>query len=250
MGRRERYTPGTFCWADLGVADRDGAKAFYGELFGWEAEDRPGPSGDVYTFLKKDGAMVAGLREGTPLWLSYVSVENLEETLERARATGATVEREIHDASPAGRLAAVSDPLGAAFGLWEPGDFPGAGLVDDVGTMVWQQLSTSDVGTAKDWYGELFGWTWEQLEGDGGWANARNRDGGLAAGLTQLPVPGVTPAWEVSFTVADVPAACGRAEELGGSTIMPRTETPVGDVAVVSDPQGAPMSLFDGETDP
>jgi hypothetical protein len=54
----------------------------------------------------------------------------------------------------------------------------------------------------------------------------------------------------VSFTVADIPAACGRAEELGGSTIMPRTETPVGAVAVVSDPQDAPMSLFDGETDP
>jgi uncharacterized protein len=250
MGRREHYAPGTFCWADLGVADRDGAKAFYGGLFGWEADDQTGPRGNVYTVLSQDGAAVAGLRDGNPLWISYVSVDDADATLERAREAGAAVVEEPRDVGPAGRLAVLSDPQGATFGLWQAGEFHGAGVVNDEGAMVWQQLSTSDVAAAKDWYGELFGWTWEQLDSDGGWENARNRDGGLAAGLTQLPVPGVTPAWEVSFTVADIPAACRRAEELGGTTIMPPTETPVGDVAVVSDPQGAPMSLFEGETDP
>ncbi len=41
MGKRERYAPGTFCWVDLATTDAEGAKAFYGELFGWEAEDMP-----------------------------------------------------------------------------------------------------------------------------------------------------------------------------------------------------------------
>lgn len=248
MGRRERYAPGTFCWADLGVSDRDTAKAFYGELFGWQAEDQSG-SGGLYTFFSKDGALVAGLREGEPLWLSYVSVEDVDATTERAREAGATVEGS-HDALPAGRTATLSDPQGGPFALWEPGNVVGAGLVNDEGTMVWQQLSTSDLPAAKDWYSALFGWTWEELEGGGGYANARNSEGWLTAGAMQLPVPGVTPTWQVSFSVEDAAAACGRAEELGGSTIMPRTETPVGGVAVAADPQGAPLGLFDGETEP
>ena len=248
MGRRERYAPGTFCWADLGVSDRETAKTFYGELFGWEAQDQSGPRGD-YTEFSKDGSAVAGLREGEPLWLSYVSVEDVDATAERAREAGATVES-TDDMSPAGRSATLSDPQGAPFALWQPGEVFGAGLVNDTGTMVWQQLSSSDLPAARDWYSELFGWTWEELEGGGGYANARNSEGWLTGGAMQLPVPGVTPTWQVSFSVEDAAAACGRVEELGGSTIMPRTETPVGGVAVAADPQGAPLGLFDGETEP
>jgi predicted enzyme related to lactoylglutathione lyase len=39
-------------------------------------------------------------------------------------------------------------------------------------------------------------------------------------------------------------------EELGGATILPRTETPVGGIAVVRDPDGAPFAFFDGENEP
>ncbi len=39
MGKRERYELGTFCWMDLATTDPAGARAFYGELFGWETED-------------------------------------------------------------------------------------------------------------------------------------------------------------------------------------------------------------------
>jgi uncharacterized protein len=248
MGRRERYAPGTFCWTDLGVSDRDTAKSFYGGLFGWEAEDQSAPGG-LYTLFSKDGATVAGLREGEPLWLSYVSVEDAGATAERAREAGAAVEGTT-DMSPTGRSVTLSDPQGAPFALWQPGEVFGAELVNDEGTMVWQQLSSSNLPAAKEWYSALFGWTWEELEGGGGWANARNSEGWLTAGAMQLPVPGVTPTWQVSFSVEDAAAACGRAEELGGSTIMPRTETPVGGVAVAADPQGAPLGLFDGETEP
>ena len=38
MGARTEYAPGTFCWTDLGTTDVDGAKAFYGDLFGWTFE--------------------------------------------------------------------------------------------------------------------------------------------------------------------------------------------------------------------
>ncbi len=41
MGKRERYEPGTFSWVDLVTTDPAGVKTFYGELFGWDAEDMP-----------------------------------------------------------------------------------------------------------------------------------------------------------------------------------------------------------------
>ena len=41
MAERTSYSLGTFSWADLSTPDPDGAKAFYSELFGWEADDQP-----------------------------------------------------------------------------------------------------------------------------------------------------------------------------------------------------------------
>ncbi len=41
MAERTKYSPGTFSWADLSTTDQDGAKQFYGGLFGWDADDQP-----------------------------------------------------------------------------------------------------------------------------------------------------------------------------------------------------------------
>ncbi len=36
MGKRTEHAPGTFSWVDLATSDREGAKSFYGGLFGWD----------------------------------------------------------------------------------------------------------------------------------------------------------------------------------------------------------------------
>ena len=41
MGERTSYEPGTFSFAELATSDADGAKTFYGAVFGWEYEDNP-----------------------------------------------------------------------------------------------------------------------------------------------------------------------------------------------------------------
>ena len=51
MGKRASYEPGTFCWVDLATTDPEGAKTFYGELFGWEASD----AGDGTAMLRRPG---------------------------------------------------------------------------------------------------------------------------------------------------------------------------------------------------
>ena len=63
MGRVERYPNGTFCWVDLGTDDAEGAKAFYGGLFGWEFDDLPTGEKGTYSTCRLGGRAVAGLCE-------------------------------------------------------------------------------------------------------------------------------------------------------------------------------------------
>ena len=60
MPERTSYEPGTPSWVDLGTSDLDASRAFYGELFGWTA-DEPGPVEETggYTMFRKDGKLVA-----------------------------------------------------------------------------------------------------------------------------------------------------------------------------------------------
>lgn len=71
MGRRESYAPGTFCSVDLATTDADGAKSFYGGLFGWEGEDVHPAEGMTYTALRLDGDSVGGLFERDGLEASW-----------------------------------------------------------------------------------------------------------------------------------------------------------------------------------
>ena len=118
MGERTSYAPGTFCAVDLATPDPAAAQQFYGALFGWEHEEIPAAG---YTVARLDGKAVAGMFERPPEqrgqmppnWLSYVSVEDVEETAGRARELGGAVLREAADAMDAGRVAVLADPQGA-----------------------------------------------------------------------------------------------------------------------------------------
>src|ERR1043166_8113445 len=97
---RIEHAPGTFCWIELATTDGDAAKKFYGELFGWEAQDNPIGPGMVYTMLKLNGKDVGGLfqkdeqmREVPTQWVSYISVASADETAAKAKSMGATIEQ-------------------------------------------------------------------------------------------------------------------------------------------------------------
>src|SRR4051812_50169018 len=65
MSERTSYEPGTPSWVDLSTPDPAAAKRFYGELFGWEAEEAGPPQGTGgYAMFKLRGKNVAG---GSPL---------------------------------------------------------------------------------------------------------------------------------------------------------------------------------------
>ena len=264
MGKRERYEPGTFSWVDLVTRDPAGAKAFYGELFGWEAEDMPAGEAGTYTMLSLDGDYVGGLSElgaeqrerGVPShWFSYVTVESADAAAARAGELGGKAHSGAFDVLDAGRMAIVEDPAGAMLAAWEPRAHIGAGRVNDVGCMTWNELQTRDPETASAFYSGLFGWEIEHIRRDGELVYATIKNAGSQNGgfMPMTEEHGDAPSfWLPYFTVASCDDAIAKARELGGEVFagpMDLPDPPPSRIAVLGDPQGAAFAVFEGETD-
>src|SRR5262245_38744199 len=124
------HKPGSFCTAVFRTRDMRRAGAFYGELIGWSTLPVSGTS--KHQLVQFGGKTVASFHEiagGTDRWVPYVSVESLERTTAEAVNLGATFVDAIEIADLA-RLATLSDPEGAVFGLWQPAPHQGAELTD------------------------------------------------------------------------------------------------------------------------
>ena len=116
---------GTFLWDEFLAADVEGAKAYYTEVFGWTTEAMDMGGAGTYTLFKRDGASVAGLMKNPaehapPHWLTYIATGDVDATIEKAGALGATVYAPAMDVPGVGRFAVLGDPTGAAFGIFKP----------------------------------------------------------------------------------------------------------------------------------
>lgn len=255
MGERTEYATGTFSWTDLGTTDPDGAKAFYGGLFGWEHEDVPVGGERTYTMLRVNGRSVCALyrqqTEGAPpAWLSYVTVDDAEASAGYANQLGGGVISEPFDVMDAGRMAVLADPQGAVFAVWEPREVAGAELVNDPGALCLNQLNTSDPEDAQRFYGELFGWRTEAVGTDEqDYWGIFNGDA-LNGGMMPLPPEAGPPHWLVYFTSAELDGSVTKLAELGGEVLVAPMPIQSGRIAVAKDPQGAVFGLFEGEVDP
>jgi predicted enzyme related to lactoylglutathione lyase len=253
MGKRERYEPGAFCWVDLSTSDADGAKAFYGELFGWEFEDSEIPGG-VYAMCHVRGDAVAAIvqqDEQPGHWNNYVAVISADGTAAKAKQLGATVFEEPFDVMEAGRMAVFADPSGAVLCAWQPRGHVGAGRVNDPGCLSLNQLNTRDPQRAAEFYEGLFGWEIEQVADEPPYFGINNK-GWLNGGIMKMPDDaGGTPShWLGYFTAEDADAAAKSIAELGGTVMVPPMRISAeGRICVARDPQGAVFALFEGRTD-
>lgn len=256
MGKRTKHPAGAFSWVDLSTTDVEAAKAFYGSLLGWEAKDMPAGEDAVYTMAYVDGDAVAGLFARAPedpvppRWVSYVTVERADPVAARAGELGGTVLAEPFEVLDVGRMAVLQDPTGATLSVWEPGRHIGAERVNDRGCLAWNDLVTSDPEAATRFYGGLFGWEVEVLEGAGGYRIIRN--GGRSNG-GMLPAAmlgeGIPSHWLPYFNAGDLDAALATATGSGGAVRAGPIPVPAGRFAVLADPQGAVFGLFEGDVD-
>src|SRR4051794_17837864 len=114
MPERTSYEPGTPSWVDLTTSDLDAAKAFYGSLFGWGAEDVPGDAGG-YAMFSSRGHLVAGVGpQQDPnqpvVWSTYVAVESADAAAQKATDAGGQVLFGPMDVMDAGRMAVFAHP--------------------------------------------------------------------------------------------------------------------------------------------
>jgi len=255
MGERSEYEPGTFCWSELSTSDQAAAKAFYGALLGWEADDVPVGEGAYYSMQRVDGKRVAAIAAqpqqqgdaGVPaLWNSYVSVQSADAVAERASELGATVHAPPFDVMTVGRMAVIQDPQGAFLMLWQPRDQIGAELVNAPGALVWNELQSADLDASASFYGDLFGWEMEQFSAMQDRYLSIKNGAANNGGMRDLTPPS-PPSWLTYFGVHEIDAALAKVDELGGSRLAGPIDIQIAKIAVVADPQGAVFALYAGE---
>lgn len=247
MSEKTTYKPGTFCWIDLGTPDQDAAGEFYGALFGWQLkeDENAEQTGGYRTARLGDDKAVGGvmklMQEGQPpAWMNYVCVEDADATTAKAREAGGQVFAEPMSVLDYGRMAVLADPTGAVFGIWQPGVNVGADVVGETGAMNWNELNTRDPEAAKTFYGDVFGWSFEEKEYERGAYTIITVDGEGIGGISDR-IPAEVPAhWLIYFAVEDADATIETARQRGGEIpVGPFDIAEVGRIAVVKDPWGA-----------
>ena len=101
----------------------EGAKKFYGELYGWTFEKSPMPDME-YWLAKRDGKEVCGVMQKPAevpraYWLGYLAVESLEQADVRAEKLGAKRLHGPQEIPTIGKFSILEDPNGAAIALFE-----------------------------------------------------------------------------------------------------------------------------------
>jgi uncharacterized protein len=112
------------------------------------------------------------------------------------------------------------------------------------GRFVWHDLLTKDVNAAKRFYGELFGWRFEDIRrGDRPYVLAR-LGGTPVAGIVDVTAnANAGPQWLSYMAVADVDKTLAQAQTDGAKVLVEPRNLPNARAAVIADPQGAPLGL-------
>ncbi|MDX1405100.1 MAG: VOC family protein [Woeseiaceae bacterium] len=128
-------------------------------------------------------------------------------------------------------------------------DLSGMSFSDDplVGKFIWHDLITEDIDAAQRFYGEMFGWTFENSASRNGRDYVVARDGGVyVAGMVSVPPRADgrnVSRWLPYLSVTDVDAAVGDGVGAGATVAVAAQNVPIGRVAAIIDSDGAVVGL-------
>lgn len=119
---------GTIAWHDYTSDHADEMKEFYQAVFNWTSDGIPMKDGEEayedYVMKTAEGNVVGGIcshrgkNTGIPAqWMVYITVENPQETAEKAVQLGGKVIKEYHDKEGKLMYAMIEDPIGTVFGI-------------------------------------------------------------------------------------------------------------------------------------
>ena len=254
MPVRTSYIQGTPNWVDLQTTDPVAAKAFYGPLFGWTFDDQPIPdSPAVYSMAMKDDGVVGAITGQPPdlaaqnvpaMWNTYLAVDDVDAAAARVDASGGKILMPPFEVMDAGRMAFVMDPTGAPVAMWQAGRTIGSTLVNEPGTVVWNDLRTDDPAAAAAFYSAVFGLNAEpQVWSGTAYVSLKTGDDPVG-GISQRAADSDSSAWHVYFAVEDTLAVAEHARALGATIVVEPTDSPIGPTATIADPQGAVFSII------
>lgn len=255
------YSAGVPSWIDLATPDTEAARAFYGALFGWTFDEQPADdNGATYVIANNAGRAASGLMKLSdemaasgmpPAWSTYMTVADLDAAAGRVEAAGGAVMQPPMDVMEAGRMAVCADPAGAVFCLWEAKEHIGAEVVNEHGSLTWNELMTPDPAAIVPFYGEVLGWRAETAPMPNGDYTLFHVEGGNpqgVAGCMAPPMEGMPSFWGVYFAVDDCDGTVATAKQNGAGVLADPMDLPgTGRMAALTDPQGAAFSVLQPE---
>jgi predicted enzyme related to lactoylglutathione lyase len=126
----------------------------------------------------------------------------------------------------------------------------GGGMVDHPGRFAWYELVTTDVAAARAFYADVVGWGAQDASTPGLAYTLITAGEASVGGLMDLPEDaqklGATPRWIGYVAVDDVANVAGEIKRRGGAVFVPPTDSNIGRIAVVADPQAASLALVEG----
>jgi len=256
-----RQLQGSHIWYELMTPDPDGATAFYGAVVpGWTVGQPIGGDQDYRIIGRSDGGSAGGVLALTedmrqhgarPVWLGYIGADDVDATVRQVEAKGGKLLMPAFDI-PQGRIAMVTDPQGNPFYIMKP--IPPAGQEDKQSDVFspdqaervsWNELSTADPVAARNFYGDLFGWTSDDFMPMGELGEYRFFDhGSLRIGAVNGLMPDGHPGWRYYIRVPSISKAVEAVKGAGGTISLEPMEVPGGDFILIGkDPQGAEFAL-------
>jgi uncharacterized protein len=116
-----------------------------------------------------------------------------------------------------------------------------------IGKIVWSDLVTQDLEVARRFYGELFGWTFEESTAPGGQPYLLARSGRIfVAGMVGVSSPSrdvVLSRWLPYMSVHDVDTSVARATAAGARVLVGPRDVSLGRIAVIEDKENAVLGL-------
>ena len=260
-GTEARPLQGSHIWYELMTSDPDGARPFYEAVIpGLSLGERLPGDQDYRMINRSDCGMLGGVlgltqemrRHGArPIWMGYVGVDDVDATVAAIEAKAGKTLMPAFDI-PQGRIAMVADPQGNPFYVMKP--IPPAGQEgkqSDVFSpteeqrVAWNELTTADPNAARQFYGELFGWTSEDFMPMGELGEYRFfAHQGTTIGAVCRPGPDGSSGWRYYIRVPSIAKAVEAVNQSGGTVAMGPHEVPGGDHIIIgTDPQGAEFAL-------
>ena len=153
-------------FADLSTYSLKGTISFYEHVFNWKYYK----SNDYYLAYKGNKEVV-GLYE-TPekfkqmrmphFWMTYIQVNDVSTTVEKARAIGGIIEME-QSLNDFGKVALIRDPQGAGFTIYEGSQLKSTRTQNESDTLIWNELHVSNAQNIIPFYEGIFDWKFYEV---------------------------------------------------------------------------------------